>query len=160
LVSLAIRKMAPWLIISGFGLDLLTPSLYNLSQSQSIYRGLAPFSFSLIQRPTIESESYITTDGQSVCLGIKHPSRAYNQIFITVRACWCGARSLSLSDGRTDLSFTIAAGPRQRSHFRVRVSWDSWPYFTVSDSKLPFSSPPTTRRVTVEVFDPAFTQSF
>jgi hypothetical protein len=26
------------------------------------------------------------------------------------------------------LSFTIAAGPRQRSHSPVRVQWDSWPY--------------------------------
>jgi hypothetical protein len=30
--------------------------------------------------------------------------------------------------------------------------------FTVTDMRLPFSSPPTTRRVTVEVFDPASTQ--
>jgi hypothetical protein len=28
----------------------------------------------------------------------------------------------------------------------------------VSDLRLPFSSPPTTRRVTVEVFDPAATR--
>jgi hypothetical protein len=27
------------------------------------------------------TESYVTTDGQSVCLGIKHPSGAYDQIF-------------------------------------------------------------------------------
>jgi hypothetical protein len=30
----------------------------------------------------------------------------------------------ALSDERTGLSFTIAAGPRQRNHFRVRVPWD------------------------------------
>jgi hypothetical protein len=60
-----------------------------------------------------------------------------------------------LSDARTGLSFRIAAGPRQRSHFRVRLPWGSWPYITVSDSKRPFSSPPTTRRATVEVFDTA-----
>jgi hypothetical protein len=35
------------------------------------------------------------------------------------------------------LSFTIAADRRQRSHSKVRVSPDSWPYFTVSDSRLP-----------------------
>jgi hypothetical protein len=35
------------------------------------------------------------------------------------------------------LSFTTAAGSRQRSHSRVRVPWDSLPYFTVSDSRLP-----------------------
>jgi hypothetical protein len=39
------------------------------------------------------------------------------------------------------LLFTIAAGPRQRSHSRVRVPWDSRPYFTVSASRLPLSSP-------------------
>jgi hypothetical protein len=35
------------------------------------------------------------------------------------------------------LSFTNAAGPRQRSHSQVRVPRDSWPYFTVWDSRLP-----------------------
>jgi hypothetical protein len=90
-----------------------------------------------------------------------------------------------LSDERTGLSFTIAAGPRHCSHSRVRVPRDSWPYFTVSDSRppnlvgqvpafvsprnihyssyisrhwVPFSSPPTTRRATVEVFYPASTR--
>jgi hypothetical protein len=35
------------------------------------------------------------------------------------------------------LSFTIAAGPRQRRHSQVRVLRDSWPHFTVSVSRLP-----------------------
>jgi hypothetical protein len=53
----------------------------------------------------------------------------------------------ALSDERTGLSFTLAAGPRQRSHSRVRVPWDSRPYFTVSDSRLAglrwrYSTPP------------------
>jgi hypothetical protein len=52
--------------------------------------------------------------------------------------------SLSLSDERMRLSFTVAAGTGQHSHSRVRVPWDSQPYFTVSDSKLPFSPPLTT----------------
>jgi hypothetical protein len=64
----------------------------------------------------------------------------------------------ALPDERMGLSFTIAAGLRQRSHSWVRVPRDSRPYFTVSDSRLPFSSPPTTRRATVEVFDPTFTR--
>jgi hypothetical protein len=35
------------------------------------------------------------------------------------------------------VSFTIASGPRQRSHSRIRVPSDSWSHFTVSDSRLP-----------------------
>jgi hypothetical protein len=64
----------------------------------------------------------------------------------------------ALSDERAGLSLTTAAGPRQRIHSRVRVPWDSRPYSTVSHSRLRFSSPPTTRRAMVEVFDPASTQ--
>jgi hypothetical protein len=56
------------------------------------------------------------------------------------------------------LLFTISAGPRQRIHSRVRVPCDWRPYFTVSDLRLPFLSPPPTRRATVEVFDPASTR--
>jgi hypothetical protein len=92
-----------------------------------------------------------------VCLGITHPSGAYDQIFYYCQ----GVAGLliwgALSDERTGLPFTIAAGPRQRNHSRFRVPWHSRPYFTVSDSRLPYLSPPTTRRVTVEVFDPAST---
>jgi hypothetical protein len=104
-----------------------------------------------------ESESYITIDGQSVSLsrnkapvwGLR-PDLYYLQ---TVADLLMWRMWSALSDERTGLSFTIAPGPRQRSHFRVRVPCDSWPYFTVSESRLPFPSPPTTRRVTVEVFD-------
>jgi hypothetical protein len=61
------------------------------------------------------------------------------------------------SDKSKGLSFVYAAGPLQRSLSRVRVPWDSWLYFAVSDFRLPFSSHPTTRRVTVKVFEPAST---
>jgi hypothetical protein len=64
----------------------------------------------------------------------------------------------TLSDEGTGLTFTIANGPRQRCHSRVRVPWDSRLYVTVSDLRLLFLSPPTTRRATVEVFDPASTR--
>jgi hypothetical protein len=74
----------------------------------------------------------------------------YYCLTVTVLFLW-GA----LSDERAGLSFTIAADPHQRSHSRVRIPCDSRPRFTVSDSRLPFSSPPTTSRVTVEVFDPS-----
>jgi hypothetical protein len=66
----------------------------------------------------------------------------------------------ALSDERSGLSFTIAAGPRQRRRSLVRVPWDSRPYFFLSDSRLLFSSPPTTHRTTLEVFDPASAREF
>jgi hypothetical protein len=104
--------------------------------------------------PASESESYITTDGQSTILSWNKapiwglwPDFNYCQ---TVTGLLIGG---ALSDERTGLSFTIVAGSRQCSHFRVRILWYSWPYFTVSDLRLPFSSPPTTRGATVEVFD-------
>jgi hypothetical protein len=73
-----------------------------------------------------------------VSLGVKHPSGAYDQILITItqlRVSWCGA--LSLSDERTGVPFAIDAGSRQRSQSWARVPRDSWPNFTVSDSRLP-----------------------
>jgi hypothetical protein len=42
----------------------------------------------------------------------------------------------NLPDERMGRSFTTAAGSRHHSHSRVRVPRDSWPYFTVSDSRL------------------------
>jgi hypothetical protein len=106
-----------------------------------------------------ESESYVTTDCQSASLSWNKASiwglrpDFYYRRTVAGLLMW-GA----FSDGRTGLLFTIAAGPSQRSHSLVRSPLDSRPYFTVSDLRLPISSPPTTRRVTVEVFDPASTQ--
>jgi hypothetical protein len=76
-------------------------------------------------RLTSESESYIMTDGQSASLfgniasiwGLR-PDLYYCQTVAGL--LMLGA----LSDERTGLPFTVAAGPRQRSHFRVRVPWD------------------------------------
>jgi hypothetical protein len=86
----------------------------------------------------------------------------------------------TFSDERTGLSFTIAAGPRQRNHSRVRVPRvlsqfrDSpnlegqVPVFISPRNRVvpnlrhwvPFSSSPTTRRATVEVFEPASTRAW
>jgi hypothetical protein len=107
----------------------------------------------------------MTTDGQSASLSCyKAPIRGLRSDFyfrteygirltVTFLIPW-GA----LSHERTGLIFVCAAGPCHRSLSRVLVSWDLRPYFTLSDLRLPFSSPPTTRRVTVEVFDPASTR--
>jgi hypothetical protein len=56
------------------------------------YSHIEHLSLSLVLRPTVS---------RPLCLGIKHPSGAYDQTFITVRqlrVCWCGA--LSLNRGR------------------------------------------------------------
>jgi hypothetical protein len=106
-----------------------------------------------------ESESYVTTDSQSANLSWnKAPIWGLRPDFYYRRTVAGLLIWGALSDERMGLSFTIAVGSSQRSHSRVRVPWDSRPYFTVSDLRLPFSSPPTTRRVTVEVFDPASTR--
>jgi hypothetical protein len=106
-----------------------------------------------------EFESYVTTDGQSASLfwnkapiWCLRPDLHYCKI-VAGLLVWC-----VLSDERTGLSFAIAAGEGQRSHSRVRVPWDSRPYFTLSDLRLPFSSPPTTRSATVEAFHSASTR--
>jgi hypothetical protein len=67
-----------------------------------------------------------------VCLGIKHPFGAYDQIFITCVTITVFFLWGALSDERTGLTFIYAAGPCQRSLSRVRVPWISRPYFTVS----------------------------
>jgi hypothetical protein len=51
----------------------------------------------------------------------------------------------TLSDEKAGMSFTIAAGTRQRSHSRVRVTRERLPYFTVSDSRLPQLGGPDSR---------------
>jgi hypothetical protein len=120
---------------------------------------LDPILQSSLSESESESESYITINGQLATLSWnKAPICGIRPHFYY---CQTGGGFLfwgALSDERTGLSITISAGPRQCSHSRVPVYWDSRPYFTVSDSRLSFSSPCTTRRDTVEVFYPASTR--
>jgi hypothetical protein len=106
-----------------------------------------------------ESESYITTERQSASLSwSKAPVWGLRPDFYYCQAVADLLMWSAISDERTGLPFTVVPGPLQRSHFRVRIQWDSWQYFTGSDWRLPFSSPPTTRRATVEVIDPSSTR--
>jgi hypothetical protein len=72
--------------------------------------------FKVMLRPTVS---------RPVCLGIKHPicglrPDLYYCQTVPGLLIW-GA----LSDERAGLWFTITPGPRQHSHFQVRVPWDS-----------------------------------
>jgi hypothetical protein len=102
-----------------------------------------------------QRQSYVTTDGQSASLSWnKAPIWGLRPDFYYRQRVAGFLMWGTLSNERTGLSFTIAAAPRQRSHFRIRVPLDSWPCFAVSDSRISFSSPPT---ATMEVFDRAST---
>jgi hypothetical protein len=50
-----------------------------------------------------------------------------------------------LSVGQSVLVSSAHQSQTHIRHSRVRVPLDLWPYFTVSDLRLPFSSPPTTQ---------------
>jgi hypothetical protein len=95
-------------------------------------------------QPCAKSGPVWTLVSRPACLGVKPPSEAQDQIFCTVKTVGGLLTWGALSDERTGLSFTTAAIPRQRSHSQVRVSRDPWPYFTVSDSRLPQPGEPGT----------------
>jgi hypothetical protein len=97
------------------------------------------------------------TVGQSVSFGVEPHlglMTRYLLLFDSYGLFFLG-RPLWREDGSV---FCVYSWPRQRSLSGVRVPWISRPYFTLSVLRLSFSSPPTTRRVTVEVFDPASTR--
>jgi hypothetical protein len=76
-----------WLTLRSWTIELPSEFL-RLNYWTSSYE----LSLSLMLRPTVS---------RPVCLGIKHLSGAYGQVFITVRqlrVCWCGV--LSLTRGR------------------------------------------------------------
>jgi hypothetical protein len=97
------------------------------------------------------------TVGQSVSLGVEPHlglMTRYLLLFDSYGVVFVG-RPLWRENGSV---FCICCWPSPAQSFSGPSPWISPPYFTVSVLRLPFSSPPTTRRVTVEVFDPASTR--
>jgi hypothetical protein len=83
------------------------------------------------------------------------PLRITTNIFFSTEHLRSYSLCSILSEERMGLSFTIAASPRQSRHSQVRVSRDSGPYFTVSDSRLPQPGGPSPRiYMTQEQGDP------
>jgi hypothetical protein len=158
------RKSSELLV---FGLcpssDILKTRKYNVSESGPITvlrRRRDAYSVTSLNHWTTHVElSLVTTDNQSASVSWnKAPIWGLRPDFYCCQTVAGLLMWSDLSDERTGLPFTITTGPQQRSHSRVRVPWDPRPYFTVSDSSLSSLSPPTSRRATVEIFDPAPTR--
>jgi hypothetical protein len=130
------KQIMPTLPILRYNSNLFTWTIISLTAAK-----FKPHIFSDSRQS--QSQSHIATDGQSICNSwCRAPSGAHDQIFITfrqLRSCFCGA--LSLTRERVCLLYMLLVIASR-----------------VSDLRLPFSSPPTTRRVTVEVFEPASTR--
>jgi hypothetical protein len=85
-----------------------------------------------------QRQSCITTDDQSVSLGVEPHLGLMTRYFLLFHSY--GLTFVGHPLWREDGSvFCICC------FSRVRVPWDSRPYFTVSDLRLPISSPLTTR---------------
>jgi hypothetical protein len=99
-------------------------------------------------------KSYIGSVSQSVSLGVEpHLGLMTRYLAITIwqlRSCFLG-RPLWREDGSV---FCICCWVFPKQSFSSPSPLVFATYFTVSDLRLPISSPLTTRRVTVEVFDP------
>jgi hypothetical protein len=139
------------LYLSSISVSLSRCLFYISLLSLSLYLGVSSISLCDFISVSSQSQSHIVTDGQSVSKSwCRAPSGAHDQIFITVRqlrSCFCCVAP-SLTRGRVCLLYMLLA-------LASAVFLGSESPGTVSDLRLPLSSPPTTRRVTVEVFDPA-----
>jgi hypothetical protein len=118
-------------------LVLIYESLTSASRINSEWRMTEDES--LTNEWILSSEFYITTDGQSAGLSWnKAPIWGLRPDFYYCQTVVGLLRWSALSDERRGLSFTIVAGPRQRSHSRVRIQWDSWPILLSQIRNFPF----------------------
>jgi hypothetical protein len=159
------RVRVPWDSRPYFTVSDLRPLFVASYDSQGHGGGIRPrLHTGWLSRNLNMSLSHVTTDGQSASLAwYKAPIRGLRPDFFPF-GIWNTSNSYALASvgrplWREDGSvFCICRWPLPAQSFSVLVPWDLRPYITVSDLRLPFSSPPTTRRVTVEVFDPASTR--
>jgi hypothetical protein len=111
--------------------------LLPLAESRGKYSIPLPHGCTLVFKVK-SSHIYITTDSQLASLSwCQSPIWGLRPDFYYCQTVECLLIWGALSDERTGLPFKITAGPRQRSQSWVRVPRDSWPYFTVSDSRPP-----------------------
>jgi hypothetical protein len=150
-------------------LDLVTPSFtISLDHNQWLPRNhsIPCWTTTVLNDNLLTNEWLLKSESKSRCdwRSVSHKVLVSSPIWgswpdiycLTVTVLFCGVPSLTR--GRVCILYVYAAGPCQCSLSQVRVSWHSQPYFTVPDLRFPFSSAPTTRRVTVEAFDPTFTR--
>jgi hypothetical protein len=151
---------------------------YYTSQTTVWHAVCSPSSSTAILRDSLNFDSSMAcwdimlrpTVCRPVSLCVMHPSGACDQIFITVtqlRVCWCGV--LSLTRERVChlqlllvLASAVILGSESRgTHDHILLSQirdfpnleGQVPVFISPRHWVPFSSPPTTSRATVEVFD-------
>jgi hypothetical protein len=129
------RVRVPWdspIIFNVSDLRLPFCRLLRLTGSWWMYSTAPPHEIPSISKIKVKVTLRLTSS-QSVSLGwCSLPDICYS---LTVTVLFLRG------DERTGLCFVYDAGPRQFNLSRVRVPWDSWRYFTVSELRLPFSSP-------------------
>jgi hypothetical protein len=95
---------------------------------------------------------------RAFCLGVESPSGVQDQIFITSDSLLALASAVILvSQSRGTHNHVLLSQNRDSPTWRARSPEIRWPSYNPKQW-VPFPSPPTTRRATMEVFEPASTR--